>query len=94
MYEIDAQSRRLGEVPTRIYYTPEWPFGRYTHPAGGRFIREYGRTSPLPETLAELERPAVPAPAAPAALAGEWLERNRGLLIAAGLFGIAVLATR
>jgi len=53
---IDGQSARLGEVPTVITYTRQWPYGRYTYPEGGRFIREYGRSAPLPEALMEIKR--------------------------------------
>jgi hypothetical protein len=46
----------MGETPTAITYTEEWPYGRATIPAGGRFIREYGRSYPLPEALTEIQR--------------------------------------
>lgn len=35
-------------------YPPEWPFGRVDIPGGGKYITEYGRSIPLPETLTEL----------------------------------------
>jgi hypothetical protein len=57
---INGQSARLGETPVRIVYTREWPFGRVEFPQGGRFIREYGRSGPLPEALMEIERAGRP----------------------------------
>jgi len=53
---IDGQSERLGEIPTTIKFTPEWPYGRYTYPAGGMFIREYEESAPLPEALTEIQQ--------------------------------------
>ncbi len=76
MAVIDSQSRRLGESPTMIYYPPGWPFGRYEHPAGGRFIREYGRTSPLPEALTELQRAEIESPPARAYLNEAWVPKS------------------
>jgi len=51
--QIDGQSAMLGEIPTMIAH------GRYTYPEGGRFIREFGRSAPLPEALAELQRAGI-----------------------------------
>jgi hypothetical protein len=52
--QIDGESKRLGETPIRVVYTSEWPFGRFTFPEGGQLIREYGRSAPLPQALAEI----------------------------------------
>lgn len=51
---IDSLSRRVGEKPTTITYTPQWPYGRATVPAGGAWIREYGRSYPLPEAITQI----------------------------------------
>ena len=51
--QIDGQSAMLGEVPTII------SGGRYTYPEGGRFIREFGRSAPIPEAIRELERAGI-----------------------------------
>lgn len=73
---VNSESERLGEIPTTITYPPQWPYGRYTHPAGGRFIREYGQTGPLPEALTELRGAEVESPRARAYLDGTYIEKS------------------
>lgn len=73
---VNSESERLGETPTVIYYTPEWPYGRYTYPAGGRFIRQYAQTAPLPETLTELRKAEVESPPARAYLNEAWVPKS------------------
>jgi hypothetical protein len=58
--QIDGLSARIGETPIRIVYTSEWPFGRVEFPEGGLFIREYGRSAPYPEALAQIEQSEHP----------------------------------
>ena len=74
--EINGQSMRLGETPTMIYRTPTWPYGRYTYPAGGRFIRPYEQSAPLPETLTELQKAEVESPPARAYLDSAWVAKS------------------
>jgi len=76
---VNSESEQLKETPTIIYYTPEWPYGRYTHPAGGRFIRPYGQTSPLPETLTELQMAETESPPAREYLNGAWIPKSQEL---------------
>ncbi|MBA7593110.1 hypothetical protein ES703_00027 [subsurface metagenome] len=73
---VNSESERLGEIPTRITCTPQWPYGRYTEPAGGRFIREYGQTGPLPKALTELRLAEIESPPARAYLDGAYVEKS------------------
>ncbi len=73
---VNGESARLGEIPTKITYTPQWPYSRYTEPAGGRFIRECGQTGPLPEALTELRLAEIESPPARAYLDGAYVEKS------------------
>lgn len=37
-----------------VRYSAKWPFGRMEIAGGGKYITEYGRSIPLPETLTEM----------------------------------------
>lgn len=43
-----------------VRYTQEWPYGRVKLPGGGWYMREYGRSYPLPEALTEIRLSATP----------------------------------